>query len=108
MTREGIVHHGIELQFEGERHRIDFDELTGKGIVIYGQTEVVKDLIAARLASQLPLLFEVSDVVGRRPRLRAVDPLHARGPGRDARVRPDRRLRRLPRRLPAVASPPAC
>ena len=62
MAREGIVHHGIELQFEGERHRIDFETLTGKGIVIYGQTEVVKDLIAARLASQLPLLFEVSDV----------------------------------------------
>jgi p-hydroxybenzoate 3-monooxygenase len=62
MAREGIVHHGIELQFEGERHRIDFEALTGKGIVIYGQTEVVKDLIAARLASQLPLLFEVSDV----------------------------------------------
>jgi p-hydroxybenzoate 3-monooxygenase len=62
MAREGIVHHGIELQFEGERHRIDFEALTGKGIVIYGQTEVVKDLIAARLASHLPLLFEVSDV----------------------------------------------
>ena len=62
MTREGIVHDGIELQFEGERHRIDFEALTGKGIVIYGQTEVVKDVIAARLASQLPLLFEVSDV----------------------------------------------
>jgi p-hydroxybenzoate 3-monooxygenase len=62
MAREGIVHHGIELQFEGERHRIAFDELTGKGIVIYGQTEVLKDLIAARMESQLPLLFEVSDV----------------------------------------------
>ena len=62
MRREGIVHHGIELQFEGERHRIPFDELTGKGIVIYGQTEVVKDLIEARLASGHPLLFEVADV----------------------------------------------
>jgi p-hydroxybenzoate 3-monooxygenase len=62
MAREGIVHYGIELQFEGERHRIAFDELIGEGIVIYGQTEVVKDLIAARLESQLPLLFEVSDV----------------------------------------------
>jgi p-hydroxybenzoate 3-monooxygenase len=62
MQREGIVHHGIELQFEGERHRIDFEALTGKGIVIYGQTEVVKDLIAARLESGPPLLFEVSGV----------------------------------------------
>jgi p-hydroxybenzoate 3-monooxygenase len=69
LTAEGIVHHGIELQFEGERHRIAFDELTGKGIVIYGQTEIVKDLVAARLQSGLPLLFEVSDV--------SVDPVEA-------------------------------
>ena len=63
LQREGIVHHGIELQFDGERHRIPFDELTGgRGIVIYGQTEVVKDLIAARLDAGLPLLFEVDDV----------------------------------------------
>ena len=62
LAREGIVHHGIELQFDGERHRIPFDELTGKGIVVYGQTEVVKDLIAARLQTGRPLLFEVSDV----------------------------------------------
>ncbi len=62
MQREGIVHDGIELQFDGERHRIAFDELTGKSIVIYGQTEVVKDLIEARLASGRPLLFEAADV----------------------------------------------
>ena len=63
MLREGIVHHGIELQFDGERHRIPLSELTGgRSIMIYGQTEVVKDLIAARLDTGLPLLFEVSDV----------------------------------------------
>ena len=63
MLREGIVHHGIELQFEAERHRIPLSELTGgRTIMIYGQTEVVKDLIAARLDAGLPLLFEVSDV----------------------------------------------
>ena len=62
MQREGIVHDGIELQFDGERHRIAFDELTGKSIVIYGQTEVVKDLIEARLESGRTLLFEVGDV----------------------------------------------
>ena len=62
-TSEGMVHHGIELRFGGEGHRIDFNELTGgKSITVYGQQEVVKDLIAARLASELPLLFEVSDV----------------------------------------------
>ena len=62
MRREGIVHYGIELQFEGERHRIAFDQLVGKGIVIYGQTEIVKDLIAARLETGRPLLFEASEV----------------------------------------------
>ena len=63
LSRDGIVHGGINFQFDGERHRIPLDELArGRGIVIYGQTEIVKDLIAARLASGLPLLFDVSDV----------------------------------------------
>jgi p-hydroxybenzoate 3-monooxygenase len=63
MDREGIVHHGIELQFDGERHRIDLSDLTGgAAIVIYGQTEVVKDLIGLRVAAGDPLLFEVEDV----------------------------------------------
>jgi len=63
LQREGIVHHGIELQFDGERHRIPLSELAGgRTIVIYGQTEVVKDLIAARLESGLPLRFEVGEV----------------------------------------------
>jgi len=63
MRREGIVHHGIKLQFDGERHRMPLSDLTGgRTIVIYGQTEVVKDLIAARLGAALPLFFEVGDV----------------------------------------------
>jgi p-hydroxybenzoate 3-monooxygenase len=63
MEREGLVHHGIELQFGGERHRIPLSELAGgRSIVVYGQTEVVKDLIAARLADGAPLLFEVGEV----------------------------------------------
>ena len=63
LEREGIVHHGIELQFDGERHRIPLSELTGgKAIVIYGQTEVVTDLITIRLDADLPLLFEVEGV----------------------------------------------
>ena len=63
LRREGIVHHGIELQFDGERHRIPLSDLTGgRSIVIYGQTEVVKDLIAVRLDAGLPLLFEVAEV----------------------------------------------
>jgi p-hydroxybenzoate 3-monooxygenase len=62
LQREGIVHGGIHLQFGGERHHVPMSELTGRGIVIYGQTEVVKDLIARRLEQALPLRFEVSDV----------------------------------------------
>ena len=63
MRREGLVHRGIELQFDGERHRIPLSDLAGgRTIVVYGQTEVVKDLIAARLASGAPLHFEVADV----------------------------------------------
>jgi p-hydroxybenzoate 3-monooxygenase len=63
LRREGLVHHGIELRFEGRGHRIALSELTGgRAITIYGQQEVVKDLIAARLATGRPLLFEVEDV----------------------------------------------
>jgi p-hydroxybenzoate 3-monooxygenase len=62
LDREGIVHDGIHLQFDGERHHVPLRELTGSSIVIYGQTEVVKDLIAAHLRDGLPLLFEVADV----------------------------------------------
>lgn len=74
LDREGIVHGGIYLQFDGERHHMPFKELTGRSIVIYGQTEVVKDLIAARVESALPLFFEaagvgVRDVDTSRPRI---------------------------------------
>ena len=62
LRSEGLVHHGIELRFGGAGHRIDFPSLTGgKGVVVYGQHEVVKDVVAARLAAGRPLLFEVSD-----------------------------------------------
>jgi len=63
LRREGIVHHGIELQFDRERHRIPLSDLTGgRAIVVYGQTEIVKDLIRIRVDADLPLLFDVSDV----------------------------------------------
>ena len=63
LHREGLVHHGIELQFAGERHRIPLSDLTdGRAIVIYGQTEIVKDLVALRLESGRPLHFDVDDV----------------------------------------------
>jgi p-hydroxybenzoate 3-monooxygenase len=60
---EGIVHHGLQLQFAGERHRIALSELTdGATITIYGQTELVKDLIVRRRSDGLPLLFGVDTV----------------------------------------------
>lgn len=63
MKAEGLVHYGIELRFRGRGHRIDFHDLTdGKGITIYGQHEVVKDLTNARLASGGQVFFQVEDV----------------------------------------------
>jgi p-hydroxybenzoate 3-monooxygenase len=76
LRREGIVHHGIELRFDGRAHRIPLSELTGgRAITIYGQQEVVKDLIAARVATGRPLLFEaqalaVAALDTDRPRIR--------------------------------------
>ncbi len=61
--REGLRHGGVYLAFEGERHHIDFEELTGgRSITVYGQNEVVKDLIAARVQTGRPLYFEVENV----------------------------------------------
>ena len=63
MKREGLVHYGIELRFNGKGHRIDFQDLTGgRGITIYSQHEVVKDLTNARFASGGQIFFEVEDV----------------------------------------------
>jgi len=62
MKAEGALHHGFELAFEGKRRRIDLTDLTGKSITVYAQHEVIKDLVAARVAAQGSLHFEVSDV----------------------------------------------
>jgi p-hydroxybenzoate 3-monooxygenase len=63
LQREGLQHRGLHLQFLGARHRIDLHELTGGStITVYGQQELVKDLIDSRLAAAAPLLFEVEDV----------------------------------------------
>jgi p-hydroxybenzoate 3-monooxygenase len=62
MMREGLVHRGIYLRFGGKSHHLDFAELTGKTIMVYGQHEVVKDLIAARVAANAEIYFESSDV----------------------------------------------
>jgi p-hydroxybenzoate 3-monooxygenase len=63
LDREGLIHHGIELRFGGAGHRIAFEQLVpGRAITVYGQQEVVKDLIAARLAAGGVIHFDVSDV----------------------------------------------
>jgi p-hydroxybenzoate 3-monooxygenase len=75
MQREGLVHYGIHLQFCGRRHRIDFKALTGKGITVYGQNEMVKDLTNARLTQGEMIIFEgeaisVHDINGEHPKIR--------------------------------------
>jgi p-hydroxybenzoate 3-monooxygenase len=61
MDAEGLEHGGIYLQFAGERHHLDFRDLTGgRWVTIYAQTEIVKDLIASRLAARAAIEFEVS------------------------------------------------
>ena len=60
--REGLVHHGVELAFGGARHRIDMHAATGKTVMIYGQTEVTRDLMDARRAAGLTTVYEAADV----------------------------------------------
>ncbi|HRI17555.1 MAG TPA: 4-hydroxybenzoate 3-monooxygenase, partial [Burkholderiaceae bacterium] len=63
MHREGLVHGGIELLFGGERHRIDMNRLTGgKNVMVYGQTELTRDLMDVRAAAGLPTVYEAHDV----------------------------------------------
>ena len=73
LRREGLVHDGIYLQLDEQRVHIPMAELTGRSVTIYGQTEVVKDLIEARLESGAPLLFEAEDV--RLERLETTEPV---------------------------------
>jgi p-hydroxybenzoate 3-monooxygenase len=76
LKAEGLIHHGIELRFGGRSHRIDFQDLTGgKGITIYAQHEVLKDLNNARVATGGQVLFEVEEVSvhdfdGSKPKIR--------------------------------------
>jgi p-hydroxybenzoate 3-monooxygenase len=75
MQREGMFHDGVYFGFGGSLHYINFRELVGKGVTIYGQQEVVKDLIDRRLADGGQILFEASDVsvhdfAGKTPKIR--------------------------------------
>ncbi|GAA1367369.1 4-hydroxybenzoate 3-monooxygenase [Streptomyces beijiangensis] len=68
MDAEGLVHEGIELRFDRQRHRIDFPSLTGgRSVMVYAQTEVVKDLVALQLADGPPLLFEAQAIAVEKP-----------------------------------------
>ncbi|MBV8843451.1 MAG: 4-hydroxybenzoate 3-monooxygenase [Bryobacterales bacterium] len=58
LKREGMEHRGIGLRFSGRSYRIDFEELIGRTITVYAQQEVIKDLVAARLAAGGQILFE--------------------------------------------------
>lgn len=78
MHREGLVHGGFDLSFGGQRHRIDMHGLTGgKQVMVYGQTEVTRDLMDARRAAGLKSIYEAADVSlhdfdGGRPKVRYV------------------------------------
>ena len=61
LVREGMEHRGIYLQWPGERHHIDFVDRVGRSVWVYGQTEVTKDLVAARRAAGQQIHYEVSD-----------------------------------------------
>ena len=63
LHREGLVHHGTHIAFDGELHRIDIHALTGGRVVtVYGQSEVTRDLMQARQALDIPSVYEAADV----------------------------------------------
>ena len=63
MHKEGLVHGGFDLLVDGQRHRIDMNRLTGgKNVMVYGQTELTRDLMDARVAAGLPTVYEASNV----------------------------------------------
>ena len=74
MMREGLAHDGVEFAFDGRTHRIDLKALTGQQMMVYGQTEIQKDLADARAASGGQLVWQAKEVAihdfdGRRPRV---------------------------------------
>jgi p-hydroxybenzoate 3-monooxygenase len=62
LEREGLIHRGINFAFDGNLREIDFHALIGRDITVYGQQEVVKDLVAARIAAGGAILFQATDV----------------------------------------------
>jgi len=77
LHHDGLIHHGIELAFGGARHRIDMTKATGKTVTVYGQTEVTRDLMDARVAAGLTTIYDADNVSlhdfdGDQPRVRYV------------------------------------
>lgn len=78
LQRQGLVHGGFELLFKGARHRIDLQALTGgRQVMVYGQTELTRDLMEARTAAGLPSVYQASelsvhDFDGQQPRVRYI------------------------------------
>lgn len=75
MHSEGLIHDGIELAFGGARHRINFRDLIGKSVIVYGQTEITRDLMQGRAAAGAQTIYEAEDVSlhdidGSRPKVR--------------------------------------
>jgi p-hydroxybenzoate 3-monooxygenase len=62
MHAEGLIHRGIELSFDGDRHRLDFNELIGRHVMVYGQTEVTRDLMQARAEAGGASVYAAEDV----------------------------------------------
>jgi p-hydroxybenzoate 3-monooxygenase len=74
MHREGLVHDGTQICVDGVRHRIDFKQLTGRTVMVYGQTEITRDLMEGRAAAGAPTVYEAADVAlhdfsGQQPRV---------------------------------------
>lgn len=90
MAREGLRHRGIHIAFEGRLHPIDFAALTGDhGITVYGQQEVVKDLITARLQAGGAIAFETEAVAVQAPESHAPAILYRTASGRQGRLECD-------------------
>jgi p-hydroxybenzoate 3-monooxygenase len=63
MHKEGLVHGGFEMLYNGKRHRVDMNRLTGgKNVMVYGQTELTRDLMEARASAGLPTVYEARNV----------------------------------------------
>src|SRR5690348_10720740 len=74
MHADGLIHEGVQICVDGARHRLSFKELTGKTVMVYGQTEITKDLMDGRTNAGAPTVYSahevtLHDIAGDRPRV---------------------------------------